>query len=148
MVVLTYSGSIEFEECTSVLGCTKEELRDSIKFWAENRILTMDGSMIISSDSKTGPLPEEDISADAVEMEIEDDTASSSAIDQIWPMLQGMLKNLGSMEPPAIHQTLGMFASDIFSYNLSLLELKALLESLVSLDRLEQDGSKYKLKKN
>lgn len=75
------------------------------------------------------------------------DTKLTSTIDSIWPMVQGMLTNLGASGAGMIHRTLGMFSNDQFQYSLSESELTNVLDAMVAQDRLDLDGNKYIIKR-
>lgn len=68
--------------------------------------------------------------------------ANTEQSESIWPMVNGMLTNLGPSDPETIKRTLAMFMPDL---SLTVVELKGLLDLMVEQDKLDFDGQMYKI---
>ena len=131
-----------------ILECNKEVVKKACQFWQFSKILTLFGDMAVSNDfGEIEKYQQVESDTDMEYADAEKENSSTKDIDMIWPFLQGMLQNLGSLEAVRIHQTLLMFKSDIFDYNMKPHELNIVLETLVIKERLEFDEGKFKLKK-
>ena len=146
--ILQDQEEITIEEMAITLDCRKELIKKACLFWESSKILSIFGNIVVSNDfSGIGKYKKTEIDMEVDDSIAEKEFSTSNNIDYIWPFLQGMLQNLGSLETTRIHQTLSMFNSDIFNYRLKQDELTIALETLVTKEKLEVDGGKYKLKK-
>jgi anaphase-promoting complex subunit 2 len=151
-ILLLFEEENEFplEIIVEKTGCSQSIVRDAVFFWNSHKILELCGSVVISLDSTSkerAALLSNEVGNNDTMIGIEQPRIER-LIESIWPMVQGMLTNLGALDLSTIHATLGMFASDDFQYNISEKELENLLENLVGNDKIEIDGSVYKLSIN
>ena len=125
-------------------GEALEQLRTCIEFWSGHGILFAVGDCIVTMHSEkrrsTTMVEKQDLFA-----AIQDSSAGIGGskasfdkdIEEIWPMLNGMLTNLGASSIDVIHRTLSMFISD---FSLDPEKLGHILDIMVERDMLERDG--------
>lgn len=125
------------------------DIREAIRFWSSHQILQLCGDTIISLENAI----KERMMVLENGFSLNDETKSSekdwnSVIEMIWPLVKGMLTNLGCLECVAIHKTLVMFVNESFQYSLSVEDLAEVLEVMVHQEKLECDDFKYAIKKD
>jgi hypothetical protein len=125
------------------------DIRETIRFWSNLQVLQICGDTIVSLETTT----KERMVVLETGYSLNDETKVTekdwnAVIEMIWPMVKGMLTNLGCLECAAIHRTLKMFANESFQYALSVEELSEVLEVMMHQDKLDFDGSKYSIKKD
>jgi hypothetical protein len=128
-----------------LLGCNALQLQESLQFWSRHRILEMAGEYLISLEGISAERLQE-LTGTRKSKEIKgSDTISHDQIEAIWPMLEGMLTNLGPSKSEVIHRTLSMFIPDL---SLNLKEFTSLLHILVDQQKLEKSQDTFFLMTN
>ncbi|KAJ3357164.1 Anaphase-promoting complex subunit 2, partial [Kappamyces sp. JEL0680] len=123
------------------LGCTKAQLFEAAEFWSSQRLLTVAGEYIVSLE---GLSPERlhELSEGTVEIVAnQEQSLLLEQVDQIWPMVEGMLTNLGPSHPDVIHRTLSMFMPDL---SLNLKQFTGVLNAMAEQEKLEVSNNVYK----
>ena len=142
---------IDLDDLATLLECRKDTVRKECQFWESKKVLSLFGNMIVANDysniGKYTRIDDEDIDFAGDEEIGAEGSTLDREIEKIWPFLQGMLQNLGSLESSRIHMTLGMFNSDLFCYTMKPEELNSLLDSLVLKEMLTLESGKFKLKR-
>lgn len=124
-------------------GDALEQLRSCIEFWSGHGILFAVGDCIVTMHSEkrsTTMVEKQDLFA-AIQDSSPGIGGSGASFDkdieEIWPMLNGMLTNLGASSIDVIHRTLSMFISD---FSLDAEKLGHILDIMVERDMLEKKG--------
>jgi anaphase-promoting complex subunit 2 len=132
------------------VGTSMERAKLAVHFWNSHQVLQLLDDLVVSLDD----IEPERLKALSSKKVVSPSAESAPSKQQfhehvqtIWPMIQGMLTNLGALDKEMIHRTLGMFVSDAFQYSLTLLELEEFLEFLVVEEKLDVEESKYKIKR-
>jgi anaphase-promoting complex subunit 2 len=136
-LLLLFQDKDEISISTAIdeINCNMEQLRNSIDFWKSHGILFLSGDVIVTIES--------DKVFEGAHLQGNSDLFATNEskfkqeIEEIWPMLEGMLTNIGPSNVEMIHRTLSMFISD---FSLSQTKLVEVLEVLIEKDMLEQDG--------
>jgi Anaphase promoting complex (APC) subunit 2 len=127
------------------IGCSMEQLRSAVKVWKSHSLLDIIGDYIVSLDQISKDRLDQILASGAgATVYIEESSNEDEKVSEIWPMVEGMLTNLGPSDAGTIHRTLSMFMSD-FSYDLK--QFQKLLDQMAIQDKLEVDGQIYKIKK-
>lgn len=130
------------------MGCSIEQVRNSVKFWKSHSLLDIFGDYIVSLEHISKYRIDELIGLQpggGTITLVEESQVADEKIAEIWPMIEGMLTNLGPSDAGTIHRTLSMFMSD-FSYDLQ--QFQKLLDQMAVQDKLEVDGHIFKIKKS
>ncbi|KAJ3325129.1 WD repeat-containing protein 49 [Boothiomyces sp. JEL0866] len=147
VMVFEKVDEIELAEMESKTNCPIKQIVEAVEFWKTHNILDMIGNIIFSKQS----IPKQRLK-ELLKLNEEDGPQKSAMpemterMDMIWPMVQGMLTNLGPSSTATIHQTLEMFKSEIFQYNLSEDELQSVLEFMVEQEKLEIEVDTFRIK--
>ena len=165
-----------FDQDTALKGLAVEQIVDNVKmekalvtsilqFWCKKNAIYYDdryntyrvleyyepnsalsASTVISSKGNTNgginPMDDQDNAGDKQQQEF------IQSMSKIWPFIQGMLTNLGSMKPEKIHSFLKMAVPKDIGYTATVNQLESYLNVLVDEDKLAAvpNGS-YKLVK-
>ncbi|KAJ3276763.1 Anaphase-promoting complex subunit 2 [Terramyces sp. JEL0728] len=138
LLIFQQVDEIELSEVEIQTNFPVKLIVEAVQFWKTHNILDLIGNIIVSLQS----IPKARLNA---LLNVNGEFAPDHSVlpqyteqsDLIWPMVQGMLTNLGPSTTAAIHQTLEMFNSEIFQYNLTETELQSVLEFMVGQEKLD-----------
>lgn len=144
---LLIQDEIKIQELAEMTKCSLEVIKDSVQFWHTYKLLELCGDTVISLEKASEERKQQ---LNSQQMDHYENDNSSSKLkcsgDSIWPMVRGMLTNLGPSHSTNIHKTLVMFSSDDCHFNID--ELECILEYFVQSDKLICEDKKYSIKKD
>jgi anaphase-promoting complex subunit 2 len=132
------------------IGTSLDRAKQAVDFWKAHEVLQLFDELVVSLDDIDSERLRQLSTQKTTEISTESIQCKQHLqehVQTIWPMIQGMLTNLGALDKEMIHRTLGMFASDAFQYSLTVQELEEFLEFLVTEDKLDVDENRYKIKR-
>ncbi|KAJ3262291.1 WD40 repeat domain 95 [Boothiomyces macroporosus] len=148
LLIFEKVDEIELADVEQRTDCPVKQIVEAIEFWKTHNILDIVGTTIYSIQSIPKARLKEILNIDeTVESHKCVLPQLSEKVDMIWPMVQGMLTNLGPSNTFTIHQTLEMFRSEIFQYDMSEGELQSVLEAMVEQEKLEIEVDTFRIKK-
>ena len=116
----------------------------AVYFWKRHYVLDIAGNHIVNQASTRI----EELSKAETRNDISSSTQKGRVpeqdVESIWPMVNGMLTNLGPLSSDVIHRNLSMF---IPGFAKTLADVIAVLDALTEKDVLDHDGmGTYKIK--
>lgn len=141
------------ETVSSDLNLNVARAKNALQFWVEKGVLHQDDGIYTTQESRQDSEPRNVQSGSAGSVSekagiwLEEETALSKALRNVWPFVQGMLTNLGSLKVAKIHSFLKVTVPKEVGYTVvTQSQLETYLNALVDEDKLActTNGS-YKL---
>lgn len=142
------------EVISSNLNMDCSRTKKTLQFWVDNGVLYQDGKFYVVQETIQDSKNPEKAKADSAgstyennEATVEEEGTLSATLKSIWPFLQGMLTNLGSLKSAKIHSFLKVALPKEIGYTMvTQSQLEAYLNTLVEEEKLActTNGS-YKL---
>ncbi len=126
------------------------EITKLLTFWHKEKVIMEFKTNWYKTVEKLSDLDNEiqDVGHNDAGIVEEDSTDNTiSKMGYLFPFINGMLKNLGTLPIDRIHSFLGIVVPPETPYMATKDQLKNYMESLVEEDEIEKVGDSYKLKK-
>jgi anaphase-promoting complex subunit 2 len=153
-ILMLFEGRHEWDLSTIIeaVGAPIEHVRNAVIFWSSHHVLHLcGGDVVVSLDSISKERLDELSKGNVPTMLVQINPTEQlfhEHMEATWPMIQGMLTNLGALPADMVHRTLQMFVSDAFQYTLAVTDLEQLLQHLVCIEKLDVEEGKYRIKRD
>lgn len=145
LVEVAYIDEHTMSHLELCLKLPAEKVEQLIDFWASKGILKRFGNIVLSLENCSKERLEQlDTESGLVAVKDTPETEVKGN-EHLVPMILGMLKNLGPSRIEVIHNTLAMFCMEPFPYQLSQIQLEAMLRSLIDQNLLELEEALYQV---
>jgi anaphase-promoting complex subunit 2 len=124
-----------------------DDISGVLEFWVSRGILRQFGKKIVAVQSCPVSRLEELMKHGPTRRTVAAKETAIPNASHLWPMISSFLTNRGASPVANLHRTLQMLCSSSLPYTLSKEDLDKYLTSLVHEEKLEYDGTKYKIKK-